>query len=238
MADEQNANGMPESAGEPSSDNAVASKAEMGAKVELDLDDAPFLEEDEPAPAPEPAKETAAGPEKAPSAPAVSPSLKDRLLADKKKLIMAGAAAAVLLIAGICVNVFLFSGEKPPPPPPPPAPEKVVVAPKPLPAAPAPQFVLQWEPFWVELKDTEGAVRFLTLKFSVPTDNPILYAEMNGKKLILRDALFYYLRNRPILSLADEAKVQAFKGDLLTVMNEHLGGGKISEILIQDYLVQ
>jgi flagellar FliL protein len=140
----------------------------------------------------------------------------------------------VLLVAAICVNVFLFSET----PPPAPEPEKVLAAPKPLPEAPVPLHLLQWEPFWIELKDTEGAIRFLTLKFSVPTDNPSLFAEMNGKKLILRDALFYYLRNQPIISLTDEAKVQAFKGDLLTVMNEHLGSGKVSELLIQDYLVQ
>ncbi|MCC8193909.1 MAG: flagellar basal body-associated FliL family protein, partial [Deltaproteobacteria bacterium] len=117
-------------------------------------------------------------------------------------------------------------------------PEKVVLAPRTLPEAPTPQFTMQWEPFWVELKDTEGNSRFLTLTFSVPTDNPVLFGEMNGKKLVLRDALFYYLRNQPILSLRDETRVQAFKSDLMTVMNEHLGSGKVSEILIQDYIVQ
>lgn len=231
---------------EPKTADAAKSAAQspsskVNAKVELDLDDAPFLEEEEEEAAPEPAKEPE--PKKAAPAPAAPEklSLKDRLLSNKKKLILAGGGAVVLLVAAVTVNVFLFSGEEAPPPPvaaPAPDPEVVLAAPKPLPEAPVPQFTMQWEPFWVELKDTEGAVRFLTCKFSVPTDNPILFTEMNAKGLILRDAIFYYLRNQPIISLRDEEKVQDLKSDLLTVMNEHLGSGKVSEILIEDYLVQ
>jgi len=232
MAEEPKIDGAPETAAQ------APPSSKMNAKVELDLDDAPFLEEEEEEPKPEPAK--APEQKKAAPAPAApeSLSLKDRLLANKKKLILAGGGAVVLIVVAVLVNVFLFSGEDAPPPDPAPEPEIVQATPKALPEAPVSQFLLQWEPFWVELKDTEGAVRFLTCKFSVPTDNPILFTEMNAKSLILRDAIFYYLRNQPIISLRDEEKAQAFKSDLLTVMNEHLGSGKLSEILIEDYLVQ
>ena len=206
-------------------------------KVELDLDDAPFLEDDEPEPTPEPEKVSAKNQDAAP--PPAKPSIKNRLLANKKKLILAGGGAVVLVAVAIAVNMFLFSdGDKPPPPPPVPDPEKVLVTPQPLPPAPVSNFLMQWEPFWVELKDTEGAVRFLTGKFSIPTDNQTLFIEMNVKKLILRDAIFYYLRNQPIISLTDDAKVQTFKSDILTVLNEHLASGKVNELLIEDYLVQ
>ncbi len=214
-----------------------ASVSKVDAKVELDLDDAPFLDDETLEPEPE-AEEKA--PESARSAPAAegSSSTGGKAKPNRKKLFLAGGVALVLLIAGIGVNVFLFPGEQAPPAAPVPEPEKVLAAPKPLPEAATPHHVLQWPPFWVEVKDTEGAVRFLTCKFSIPTDNAILFAEMNAKRLILRDALFYYLRNQPIISLTDEAKSQAFKSDLMTVLNEHLGSGKISEILIEDYLVQ
>lgn len=208
----------------------------VGSKVELDLDDAPFLQEEEPEPQPKP--QAAAAPER-PVRDVPAPkgsSLQQSLAANKKKLILAGVAAVVLLAAGIGVNIFL-SGPKTPPPVQP-EPEKVLAAPKPLPEAPVPQFVMQWEPFWVELKDTEGGIRFLTCTLTIPTNNPVLYAEMAGKRLVLRDALFYYLRNQPILSLTDESKVNALKSDLLTVVNEHLGSGKASELLIQEYLVR
>lgn len=215
--------------------------AKMEQKVELDLDDAPFLEDDlEPEPEPEPEKKDASS--HRPDAPVTSAkgeaTLKDRLSANKKKLVMAAGGAVVLLLMAVLVNVFLFSGEPEPAPPAPEEPETVTVAPKTMPPAPSPQFSMRWEPFWVELKDTEGAIRYLTLRFSVPTDNPNVFAEMNIKKLILRDALFYYLRNQPIVSLSDEARVQAFKGELLTVINEHLGSGKVNEVLIEEYLVQ
>lgn len=213
----------------------LASSSKGDAKVELDLDDAPFLNDEEPEP--EPKKP----PKKADQAPTQPPEPVDEKkgLSKKKKIAIAGGAVGFLLVVGIVLKLFVFAGDPPPPKPlPAPEPEKVLATPQLSPPAPVPQFTLQWEPFWVELKDTEGAIRFLTVKFSIPTDNPVLFAEMNAKMLILRDALFYYLRNQPIISLSDEAKVKAFKGDLLTVINEHLGGGKASEILVQDYLVQ
>ncbi len=157
-------------------------RSKVDTKVELDLDDAPFLEDDEPEPAPEPAKAPPQAREAAP--PPVELSRKDRLLANKKKLIFAGGGAVVLLAAAIAVNLFLFPGDETSSSQPPALePEKVLAAPKPLPPAPVPPFVMQWEPFWVELKDTEGAVRFLTCKFSIPTDNPTIFDEMNKKKL-------------------------------------------------------
>ena len=234
MAEEPNDQGIADE-GAPSAETSPASRSKVDKKVELDLDDAPFLEDDEPEPEPEPKK---APPPVRESAPLPDkPSLRDRLNANRKKLILAGGGAVVLLIAAIAVNMLLFSDDTPPQPVAP-EPEKVLAAPKTLPPAPTPQFLMQWEPFWVELKDTEGAVRFLTCTFSIPTDNQVLFAEMNVKKLILRDALFYYLRNQPILSLTDTDRVQVFKSDLLTVLNEHLSSGKANELLIQDYLVQ
>ena len=230
MAEEikENASGAPD----PSSVKKVQ-------KVELDLDDAPFLD-DEPELEPEPKKEELPSREAAAETPVTEGKLsfKDRLLANKKKLIIAVGGAVALVVIAVVVKIFLFGEPTPPPPPPPKEPEIVTVAPKTLPPAPTSKFSLRWEPFWVEVKDTEGAVRYLTLQFSIPTENQNVFIEMNMKGLILRDALFYYLRNQPIISLSDDSKVQAFKGDLLTVINEHLGSGKVNEILIEEYLVQ
>lgn len=220
---------------EPDSKETAPAKTDK--KVELDLDDAPFLE-DEPEPQPAREPEKPARPHEEAAAPAARPRLPQRLLANKRKLAVAGGGALLLIIAAIYANVFLFSGEPKAPLPPQPEPEQVAIAPKPLPPAETPHFIIQFEPFWVELKDTEGAIRFLMFRFSVPTNSEILFAEMNVKMLILRDALFYYLRNQPIISLSDEARAMTFKEELITVINEHLGSGKVSEILIQDYLIQ
>ena len=234
MAEGQQKNGAPKGSGRETGAASAFGKEE--GKVELDLDDSPFLEDDEPEPEPQ---KTSAPPQES-NAPAqeARPSVKDRLSANKKKVIMAAGAALLLFGAAMVVNVSILP-TKDMPPPPPPEPEKAAPAPAPpQPPVPPPVMTLQWEPFWVELKDTEGDSRFLTLRFSIPTENPALYGEMSGKIFILRDAVFYYLRNQPIISLKDDARVQAFKSDLLTVMNEHLGSGKVSEILIQEYFVQ
>lgn len=206
-------------------------------KVELDLDDAPFLDDD-----PEEAEKPAAvtGKADAPaqlnttSVPEAKPGNK------KKKLLIAGVGGAVTIVLAVVVSVFLFFGGDTPLPPPPPPPEPTVEEQAKTPPSPPPvqEYIMQWEPFWVELKDTEGASRFLTITFSTPTTNQVLLAEMNGKKYILRDALFYYLRNQPIISLSDEEKATTLKSDLLTVLNEHLGSGKVNDILIQEYLLQ
>lgn len=207
-------------------------------KVELDLDDAPFLAdeptgEDTAPDAPEDAPPPAASPAVKPGAEAKPP------LRKKKKIIFAVAGGVLLLLVAAAVYFFVFARSKSPSPPPPvSAPASVTAEEVPAPPPPPQEYVLQWEPFWVGLKDTEGAVRFLTLTFSITTQNPIVFAEMNAKRLVLRDALFYYLRNQPIISLSNTEKANELKSDLLTVVNEHLGSGKVSELLIQDYLLQ
>ncbi|MCC8193169.1 MAG: hypothetical protein LIP28_00770, partial [Deltaproteobacteria bacterium] len=108
MAEEQHVNDIPETAGEADSNDGAPSGSKVDAKVELDLDDAPFLEDAEPEPEPEKAAEPA--PVVASPARTEPASLKERLLADKKKLLFAGSAAVGLLVAAVAVNMFLFSG--------------------------------------------------------------------------------------------------------------------------------
>ncbi len=221
--------------------------AKMAQKVELDLDDAPFLqEENPPEPEKEPAAKAAEPQEEAPAPPPKKSALKerllllkDRLLSNKKRLVIAGASAVLLLGGGIAVNSFLF-GAPAPKRAAAPEPRKVVVpdAPAPLPAAPVSQYTLRWDPFWVEQKDSEGATRFLICRFAIPTDNATLYAEMQQKKIILRDAFFYYLRNLPLTPLNTEATTRKLKQELMTVVNEHVGSGKVEDIYIEEYLIK
>ena len=229
----------------PSGDEAKA--AAPAQKVELDLDDAPFLEDEPPPEEPKPVAET---PPPAPEAPKdTGPkklSLLERIkakLPPKKKLLIIGGGAGVFLIGAIVGAFFLFSGPKAPPPPPPPAVveprrETLPSGPK-LPDTPPPaQFLLSWDPFWVEQKDTEGSIRFLVCKFGVPTDSAPLYGEMQAKKVVLRDAIYYYLRNRTLTILDTEAKTAALKDELRTVINEHVASGKVEDIYIENYLIR
>ena len=232
----QNASLKKAQATTPEQDKSAAAPKGIDQKVELDLDDAPFLEDEEE---PEPEKVSEKAPEAPPPQPAPvdqsKPSLLARLLPHKKKLAIAGAVAVVLIGTVVAVNIFL---SVPPPPVEPPMPASVEKTKTPPSPPPPTVLLMEWEPFWVEMKDTEGAIHFLRYKMAVPTENPILFAEMQSKLLLLRDAIYYYLRNQSAISLADKEKVELFKSELLTVLNEHLASGKVAEVLIQDYIIQ
>lgn len=208
-------------------------------KVELDLDDAPFLEEPlEEAP---PEQVTIPVPVEQPKDNEEQPTrlelLLARLKANKKKLILAGGAFVFLLVAFIMVNKFIFGA---PPKPQPAGPRQVTVQTQPTeddPNAP-PVYVVNWDPFLVELRGSEGEVRFLYCQFSTPTTDPVLYAELQAKKIALRDAIYYYLKNKPLAFLSDSTRQGALKEDIISVINEHVSSAKVSELYFEEYVVR
>jgi flagellar FliL protein len=202
-------------------------------KVELDLEDAPFLDEEE---------EEEAAPA-APAAPSEAVSLEGAAKPKrelppwlKDKRVLAGIAAALVLVIGLVL--FLLLKPKAPPPPPPPTAEE-----KPVEQAPAPEpelvdIVVKVEPFTVELKDSKGEIRFLSCKFALVTKNQSLEFEIKQKMTILRDAVYYYLKNKSLTFLADKNNAEALKVDLLSVINQFLSSDQLETILIEQYLVK
>jgi flagellar FliL protein len=168
-------------------------------KVELDLEDAPFLEENaEPPPAP---GKKAGDPRTAPAGEAgsaekkASSALRARLtalLANKKRLALVGGVALFILLAPVGLMLFLSSGKKPPAPAAP-TPEVITqpAAPPRQDAPPGPRFLFKAEPFMIALRGSEGQIRFLHCRFSIPTDNQALYGELNAKTIAVRDAIYY-----------------------------------------------
>ena len=215
-------------------------------KVELDLDDAPFLEEpleeekkEEAPPEPETTPVPVETKEEEEEKPSKLQLLLARLKANKKKLILAGGASAVLLIAFIVVNKFIFGppAEKVQPT----GPKLVTVQTQPKdeadPNAPA-VYVVNWEPFLVELRGSEGEIRFLYCQFSTPTTDPVLHSELLAKKVALRDAVYYYLKRQPLTFLSDSTRQGALKEDIINVINEHVSSAKISELYFEEYVVR
>lgn len=214
--------------------------------VELDLDDAPFLDEPEPEAPASPEENTA--PVAMPAKEA-RPGIKEKiraliplLLANKKRLILAGGSFAVILVVAVAVNVFLFSGTKEP------AEEKankaataeptrIVVpsTPQEEGAPPPPKFIVEWEPFWVPLKGSEGEIRFLVFQFSIPTDDPTLNAELHARTVILRDAVYYFLKNKDVTPLLDKESTDTLREDIVSVINEHVVTGKVTTLLFSNY---
>ncbi len=238
---------------EPDNDKAASASSD-GEKtsnsyvnVELDLDDAPFLEDEEPEKKPEaPAKEEAAPAVAMPTPQAEKIPFKVRLLAllkNKKLMIAVGAALILIIGAAIGVNMFLGGSSTPEPAktaePAPAAvePRKIVVPTEPtLPPAPAePAFSVLWEPFWVPLRGPEGEWVFFVCQFSVPTDDAIVNSEMQAKVVTLRDAVFYYFINKDLTVLLD--KKDTVREELISVINEILTSGKVKKLYFKDYFV-
>lgn len=207
-------------------------------KVELDLDDALFLEfedKEETAPQSRPAPQE----EEETVQPVTRPFWKN-----PKVLIAAG----VLLLAGAgSAAFFLPSPEEPAPqpaapvPPPPRPVQEFPVSlqprgfPAPLPDLPAPVFA--FDSFQVE-HSQGGQVRLLTCRFGVPEANRTLTLELREKNIILRDGVYRYLKNKPLAFLSNPANSEKIEADIVAVLNQFLQSGQVSSILFEEYAVQ
>lgn len=202
-------------------DNApVAAK-----KVELDLDDAPFLQSEE----------------KVPAKSEVPEDLEDRSEDDekrkrKKKLILLASAVCggLLLISVVAIWWFFF---RTPPPPPISAPEPEVIV---VPSTPAPvedqEIVREFAPFIVPTTDSDGKTGFLVCRFSAISKDQAVNKEVQQQLLPLRDAIYYYLRSKDNAFLLDARNAPEIRKDLLSVFNDYLTQGKLEDIVFESYL--
>lgn len=212
-------------------------------KVELDLDDAPFLEdiEEEAAAEPEVFAETQA--EELAIALPKGESPFAKFLKDKR-IFRLGILLLLLALLSLTTVKFILprfefkSVEK--------AEIKPVepeVAPAPEPAPPpvepeVKEFTIGLEPFWIEKVDSKGQVRFLHIKFAFTSLSPALEDEVKLKSLLLRDAIYYYLKNKDFAFLADTTRMEELKADLVSVLNQYLGNDQLETIYVEKYLVQ
>ena len=214
-------------------DKAILDKGELGLarsaqKVELDLDDAIFLEDDdEPEAEPEPSL---------PQSPAAGDTRDDEPVPKpfwKKTWVLLGLLG-FFLITTSATTWFVFRSKPSVPPP------VEVKKPQKTQKKEPPklsEFTILLQPFLVE-HAIKGENRFLSCQFSLPVKGDLLKWEIDKKKIILRDAIYYYLKNKDILFLTDKKNVSKLKADLLSIVNQYLGNGQIEEILIQEYKVQ
>ena len=239
--------------GELNEEAIAADEAPLASsKVELDIDDAPFLQEEpEEAPAPPPTQEQEAPVELKKSEDTKLSRLQKILLLVKTKLItkfknkkvLGGSIGGLVLI--IALLIFLLSGgeEKPAPaeaePPVTTEPQEQGhgTAEPEVPAIPAEQ-IISWEPFWVEQTDSEGQVRLLICQFSAPTNDPALKQEAELKTLAIRDAIYYYLAHKPLTFLSDQRYAEILKEDILGIINGYLTRGQLNQLLIEAYLIK
>lgn len=232
MAQEENADifdeldSLEESPEKAQLDEEVARDADPRAmeKVELDLDDAPFLEA-EPEDDPGSTAETVVTEE-----PAAEQTPVPRATPPLWKLISGGGLAflltalIVLLIVARTREPDMSSG-----------PNTGDGADQ---AVPASQSVsLTFEPFLVEYLQ-EGRTRFLHLVFTASAAGPLeLTREINQKQRLLRDSVYRYLKDKDLVFLDNADNAETLKQDILQALNRHLDRGGFSQLYIIDYMV-
>lgn len=193
-------------------------------KVELDLDDAPFLKADDQAPdMPAPVD---AVPENADDG-----SAKKR----KKKIILIAAIALGALAVGAAAAWWFFMRTPPPPPPPGLEPEVIVVPKAAAPVAKS-ETITEFAPFIIPIKNTDGKTSFLVCKFSAIATDATVARELDQQRIALRDAIYYYLRGKDNAFLLDAHNGEQIKKELMSVFNDYLTQGKLDDILFESYL--
>lgn len=205
-------------------------------KVELDLDDAPFLEEEA---VPEPQAQEVPP---APAAPVeeAPPSIP---LWKRKPVMLAGAGLLLVLLL-LATWFFILRpkpGEQAPPPPAEEAAPAEVAPPAPVEPEtppPPPELPLSLAPFLVEKTDDKGNARLVTIKIKIIYRDERLSKELELKNFLLRDGLYYNLKNKSLHDLTDKNNAEALRDELRGVVNNYLNAGQIETVLFDELLVK
>jgi len=211
-------------------DDAAASKATQ--KVDLDLDDAPFLEdEDEEEDIEEDEVET-------PFLTEDDGKSKPGLVALlKNKFVLMGLAIILLLL--VLIAILLLRDPGAPPPPPPPPVEEAVPEPAPEPEVPeTPQIIIKLDPFLIEQTDEAGKIRFLEVSVLLSTEDEGLARQFKQETFAVRNALYYYLKNKDLQFLSDKENSEKLKKELLVIINQYMGFGQFDTLMFEQYLVR
>jgi len=208
-------------------DDSETTKATQ--KVDLDLDDAPFLEDEE--------EEEEIGPIDEAETPLLDEEAKrpgfdfKALLRNKLFLIAAGI---ILLLLVIIVILLLREPEAPPPPPPPPVAQPTEEAP----TEEKPEILIRLDPFLIEQRDKEDKIRFLEVRVVVSTREDGLARQFKQETYTIRNALYYYLKNKDLEFLSDKDNSDKLKKELLAIINQYMGFGEFDTLLFEQYLVR
>jgi len=217
-----------------SSDDNLPAEQESGfieignQKVQLDIEDAPFLTEPED----EPTAEIATT-----SETAVATVAKDEADAEpksKKKLIIIIGAALVLLIA-LAVGAFLFFGGKD-------AeviiPQNIIVVPSP-PAETLPtSFQIKLDPFWIDLENDQSGAKFLVGTFVVAVELRSVKKEIETNIKIVRDAIYYYLIGVDVEFLLDLNNAEEIRAGIGEILAQYVRSGPITDIYFDSFLMK
>jgi flagellar FliL protein len=199
-------------------------------KVELDLDDAPFLEwdeeeqeEDEDEELPEPEPETDADQQ-----------------AEERPWWRRGwciflLAATLAIVAGLIYYLFFHTEISRTP-----AQKEPQTRQKSFQELLDQPVRTDLEPFLVEFTDGgqgQKSFRYLHFACALYTKDREVIAELGSRKTDLREAVFDYLQSKDGLPLSDKTNMDQLKNGLLQAVNQRLEAGGFDEVMIQEYVV-
>jgi flagellar FliL protein len=218
-------------------DNAPLSVEEFAgkaaAKVALDIDDAPFLVEEKAKP-PEPVREAE---EPKPDTSAEDAARAAKALRRRKILIGFGLFVVLMLLVAAALWFFIFR-EVPATTQTTQPGATVVVVPNATTITGPTKIPVTFEDFWVPQKDKTGAVRFLRVHFSTEVVEEKFAKEISDKTLVLRDAVYYYLRNKPHEYMMEADNLPTIKQDVVDILNNYLTQGKVEDLFLENFLMR
>nr|WP_321257440.1 flagellar basal body-associated FliL family protein [uncultured Pseudodesulfovibrio sp.] len=209
-------------------DDSEASRATQ--KVDLDLDDAPFLEDEEEE------EEITDVEEETPLLQEDDSEPKPGLAALLKNKLFLISFGVILILVVVIIILLLREPDAPPPPPPTPI-EEILPEETPV-AVETPQILIRLDPFLIEQKDEEGNIRFLEIRVLVSTEDEGLSMQFKQETYAVRNALFYYLKNKDLQFLSDKNNSDKLKSELLAIINQYMGFGQFETLMFEQYLVR
>lgn len=209
-------------------DDSEASRATQ--KVDLDLDDAPFLEDEE---------DEEEIPFEEEETPLFEESDADSGFDFKALLrnkLFLGALGVIVLLLVVVVILLLREPEAPPPPPP--IEESTQEEKAPEAVEESPEILIRLDPFLIEQRDKENKIRFLEVRVVVSTEDDGLARQFKQETYAVRNALFYYLKNKDLQFLSDKDNSDKLKSELLAIINQYMGFGQFDTLFFEQYLVR
>lgn len=205
----------------PDQVNEFAASAQK--KVELDLEDAPFLNEE-----PE-EKEQSTEQEQESSEPAEANTESAAPKKKKKLFIIGGIAALLLLLIGGAVFYFFFYDDEILP--------NIIVVENPEVQAPPKTFELKLDPFVIQCIDHNGKIHFVKGSFILSTIHNEVFFEISNNQKVIRDAIYYYLGIQDPDVLLNPVNHQLIKDGLFETVNKYVMSGSIDHLYIDSLLI-
>lgn len=206
-------------------------------KTELDLDTT--TKAVETGAIPQETAETAPVTEKPPEEKA--PEVEKKPFERKKLFIIAGAAAAVILVA--VIGVLLLTGEK--------KVEKVVEAkvetpeeelepepePEPVKLEPLKKLHnLSLEPFLINY-ETKGKGQFLKISLAMELSNKEAVAEVDENLVLVRDSIFFFIKGKSLKDFTIPLKRKETLQELKRLLDRSVQNGRVNDVLITELTV-